>query len=417
MLNRGRLSRIYYRGRFFAYPIQAVNALWNLGPLEATWCLASYAHARLRPIKNPKTLEQWVRNQFGWRLFNIFFKTYTEKVWGISTKELSADWAAQRIKSLDLWVVIKSALLPRRKPRKRGEIVTTLIDKFRYPRLGPGQVWERVAEITASQGHPVVLGQAVAAVRHQEGSVTAVVTTDSAGGTHTYTGTHFVSSIPIRELVAKLDPPAPEKVRNAANRLGYRDFISIALMIDRADVFPDNWIYIHDPGVRVGRIQNFKNWSPDMVPDRSKTWLGLGYFCFEGAGLWPMKDADLIARATGELGRLGMCSSGEVFDGVVVRQQKAYPVYDDRYQDNVAVVRDYLAAALPNLHLAGRNGMHKYNNQDHSTMTALLFARNIATGPSLDPWNVNADAVYHEDVRAGERDLGGRLVPERVPAG
>src|SRR5207253_1151454 len=317
MLNRGRLSRIYYRGRFFAYPIQAVNALWNLGPLEATWCLASYAHARLRPIKNPKTLEQWVRNQFGWRLFNIFFKTYTEKVWGISTRELSADWAAQRIKSLDLWVVIRSALLPRRRPRKRGEIVTTLIDKFRYPRLGPGQVWERVAEITASQGHPVVLGQAVAAVRHQEGSVTAVVTTDSAGGTHTYTGTHFVSSIPIRELVAKLDPPAPEKVRNAANRLGYRDFISIALMIDRADV---------------------------------------------------------------------------------------------------AVVREYIAAALPNLHLAGRNGMHKYNNQDHSMMTALLVARQIASGSLLDPWKVNADAVYHEDIRVGERDLAGRQVPEPVPA-
>ena len=208
MLNRGRLSRIYYRGRFFAYPIQAVNALWNLGPIEAVFCLASYTRARMRPINHPKTLEEWVRNQFGWRLFNIFFKTYTEKVWGISTKELSADWAAQRIKSLDLWVVIKSALLPRRKPRKRGEIVTTLIDKFRYPRLGPGQVWERVAEITASKGHPVVLGQAVAAVQHQEGSVTAVVTTDSAGGTHTYTGTHFISRIPIRELVSMMKKAA-----------------------------------------------------------------------------------------------------------------------------------------------------------------------------------------------------------------
>ncbi len=416
MLNRGRLSRIYYRGRFFAYPIQAVNALWNLGPLEAVLCLASYVYARLRPIKNPKTLEQWVRNQFGWRLFNIFFKTYTEKVWGISTKELSADWAAQRIKSLDLWVVIRSAVLPRRRPRKRGEIVTTLIDRFRYPRLGPGQVWERVAEISASKGHPVVLGQSVTSVSHSDGAVTEVVTTDADGRAHTHAGTDFISSIPIRELVAKLDPPAPEKVRGAANRLGYRDFISIAVMIDRPDVFPDNWIYIHDPGVRVGRIQNFKNWSPDMVPDQGKTCLGLEYFCFEGDGLWTMPDHDLIELAKSELGQLGICSPADVFDGVVVRQQKAYPVYDDNYQSNVAVVRDYVAQALPNLHLAGRNGMHKYNNQDHSMMTALLVARQIAAGSRLDPWKVNADAVYHEDIRVGERDVTGRQVPERVPA-
>ena len=416
MLNRGRLSRIYYRGRFFAYPIQAVNALWNLGPLEAVWCLASYTHARLRPIKNPKTLEEWVRNQFGWRLFNIFFKTYTEKVWGISTRELSADWAAQRIKSLDLWVVIRSALLPRRRPRKRGEIVTTLIDKFRYPRLGPGQVWERVAEISASKGHPVVLGQSVASVNHADGAVTEVVTTDADGRIRTHAGTDFISSIPIRELVAKLDPPAPEKVRGAANRLGYRDFISIALMIDRPHVFPDNWIYIHDPGVRVGRIQNFKNWSPDMVPDQGKTCLGLEYFCFEGDVLWTMQDNDLIELAKNELGQLGICSPADVFDGVVVRQQKAYPVYDDNYQANVAIVRDYLAQELPNLHLAGRNGMHKYNNQDHSMMTALLVARQIATGSLLDPWKVNADAVYHENIRVGERDVTGRQVPERVPA-
>ena len=416
MLNRGRLSRIYYRGRFFAYPIQAVNALWNLGPIEAVLCLASYARARLRPIDNPKTLEDWVRNQFGWRLFNIFFKTYTEKVWGISTKELSADWAAQRIKSLDLWVVIRNALLPQRKTRRRGEIVTTLIDKFRYPRLGPGQVWERVAEISASRGYPVVLGQAIRSVKHENGAVTAVVATDAAGDSHTYSGTDFISSIPIRELAARLDPPAPERVRTAANRLGYRDFISIALMIDRADVFPDNWIYIHDPEVKVGRIQNFKNWSPDMVPDLAKTCLGLEYFCFEGDGMWTMSDHDLVELAKKELGHLGMCSPAEVFDGVVVRQQKAYPVYDDNYQANVAVVREYLASALPNLHLAGRNGMHKYNNQDHSMMTALLVARQIATGSVLDPWKVNADAVYHEDIRLGERDLTGRQVPERVAA-
>ena len=416
MLSRGRLSRIYYRGRFFAYPIQAFNALWNLGPLEAALCLASYVRARLRPVKDPKSLEEWVRNQFGWRLYSIFFKTYTEKVWGISTKELSADWAAQRIKSLDLWVVIRSALLPNRKPRRRGEIVTTLIDRFRYPRLGPGQMWERVAEISAGQGHPVLLGRSVSRIEHVDGAVTAVVTTGEGGEAERHEGTDFISSIPIRELVARLEPPPPARVRQAAERLGYRDFISVALMIDRPSVFPDNWIYIHDPNVRVGRIQNFKNWSPDMVPDPSKTCLGLEYFCFEGDGLWTMPDADMIELAKKELAQLGICAAGEVFDGVVVRQPKAYPVYDDSYQANVGVVREYIASELPNLHLAGRNGMHKYNNQDHSMMTALLVARRIATGSLLDPWKVNADAVYHEDIKVGEHDLAGRQVPERIPA-
>ena len=417
LLTRDRLSRIYYRGKFFAYPIKAANALWNLGPLEAVRCLASYARARLQPVKSPKNLEDWVRNQFGWRLYSIFFKTYTEKVWGISTRELSADWAAQRIKSLDLWVVLRSALLPNRKPSKRGEIVTTLIDSFRYPRLGPGQMWERVADISAAKGHPVLHGRSVVHVKHDGRSVTSIVTKTQAGAVEEHAGTAFISSIPIRELVAALDPPAPANVRRAAERLGYRDFISIALMIDRKDVFPDNWIYIHDPGVRVGRIQNFKNWSPDMVPDASKTCLGLEYFCFEGDGLWTASDASLIELATKELVQLGICSAGEVFDGVVVRQQKAYPVYDDSYQENVQVVRDYIAGTLPNLHLSGRNGMHKYNNQDHSMMTALLVARNIAAGSAFDPWKVNADAVYHEDIKVGEKDATGRLVPERVAAG
>ena len=416
MLSRGRLSRIYYRGRFFAYPIKAVNALWNLGPVEAARCLASYMWARIHPVRDPKTLEDWVRNQFGRRLFSIFFKTYTEKVWGISTRELSADWAAQRIKSLDLWVVIRSALLPHRKARGRGEIVTTLIDRFRYPRRGPGQMWERVAEIAEERGQPVLLGRAVSAITHDRGAVISITTTDDSGAAETFTGSHFISSIPMRELVARLDPPAPATVRQAADSLGYRDFISIALMIDRADVFPDNWIYIHDPGVRVGRIQNFKNWSPDMVPDQRKTCLGLEYFCFEGDGLWAAKDSDLIELAKEELERLGICARSEVFDGVVVRERKAYPVYDDEYQAHVNVIREYLARSLPNLHVAGRNGMHKYNNQDHSMMTALLVARKIATGSALDPWKVNADAVYHEDVRVGERDVSGRLVPERVSA-
>jgi protoporphyrinogen oxidase len=376
--------------------------------------MASYARARVQPVRDPRSFEDWVRNQFGWRLYSIFFKTYTEKVWGISTKELSADWAAQRIKGLDMWLVLKSALLPKRKPSNRGDLVTTLIDSFRYPRLGPGQMWERVAEIHQEKGRPVLLGRSVERIEHEGGFVRAVITKTESGAIEKHQGTDFISSMPIRELISRLEPAAPEKVRRAADSLSYRDFISVAVMIDRRDLFPDNWIYVHDPSVKVGRIQNFKNWSPDMVPDQSKTCLGLEYFCFEGDGLWSSTDEELIDRARKELAHLGMCQPEEVFDGVVVRQKKAYPVYDDVYEAKVNVIREYLRTSLPNLHLAGRNGMHKYNNQDHSMMTALLVARNIATGGGFDPWKVNADAVYHEEARVGDKDLSGRQVPERI---
>jgi len=414
LLTRDRLSRIYYQGRYFAYPLKAANALWNLGPVETVRCMASYARARVQPVRDPRSFEDWVRNQFGWRLYSIFFKTYTEKVWGISTKELSADWAAQRIKSLDMWLVLKSALLPKRKPSNRGDLVTTLIDSFRYPRLGPGQMWERVAEIHQEKGRPVLLGRSVERIEHESGLVRAVITKTESGAIEKHQGTDFISSMPIRELISRLEPAAPERVRRAADSLSYRDFISVAVMIDRRDLFPDNWIYVHDPSVKVGRIQNFKNWSPDMVPDQSKTCLGLEYFCFEGDGLWSSTDEELIDRARKELAHLGMCRPEEVFDGVVVRQKKAYPVYDDAYEAKVNVIREYLRTSLPNLHLAGRNGMHKYNNQDHSMMTALLVARNIATGGGFDPWKVNADAVYHEEARVGDKDLSGRQVPERI---
>jgi protoporphyrinogen oxidase len=414
LLTRDRLSRIYYQGRYFAYPLKAANALWNLGPLETVRCMASYARARVQPVRDPRSFEDWVRNQFGWRLYSIFFKTYTEKVWGISTKELSADWAAQRIKSLDMWLVLKSALLPKRKPSNRGDLVTTLIDSFRYPRFGPGQMWERVAEIHQEKGRPVLLGRSVERIEHEGGLVRAVITKTESGAIEKHQGTDFISSMPIRELISRLAPAAPDKVRRAADSLSYRDFISVAVMIDRRDLFPDNWIYVHDPSVKVGRIQNFKNWSPDMVPDQSKTCLGLEYFCFEGDGLWSSTDEELIDRARKELAHLGICRPEEVFDGVVVRQKKAYPVYDDVYEAKVNVIREYLRTSLPNLHLAGRNGMHKYNNQDHSMMTALLVARNIATGGGFDPWKVNADAVYHEESRVGDKDLSGRQVPERI---
>jgi protoporphyrinogen oxidase len=413
MLTRDRLSRIYYRGRYFAYPLKATNALVNLGALETLLCMASYARARIDPVRDPRCLEDWVRNQFGHRLYSMFFKTYTEKVWGMSTRELSADWAAQRIKGLDMVQVIKGALLPQRRPKDRGAVIKTLIDEFRYPRLGPGQLWERVRDVLAERGQPVMMGYRVRSLRRRGRRVISAVVDDPAGNRVEVPGHQFISSLPIRELVLGLEPSAPEPVRRAAKALGYRDFLTVALMIRRGQVFPDNWIYIHEPTVKVGRIQNFKNWSPAMVPDPSTTCLGLEYFCFEGDGLWSARDTELVQLAGRELAQLGICSTQEIFDGVVVRQQKAYPVYDDNYLANVAIVREYLEAALPNLHLVGRNGMHKYNNQDHSMLTALITARNIALGTTLDPWKVNADAEYHEEVTAGE-DTSGRRVPARL---
>src|SRR5713101_1056412 len=275
-------------------------------------------------------------------------------------------------------------------------------------------MWERVTEMHRDKGRPVLMGRTVECIKHARGRVTSVVTKIDSGELEEHEGTDFVSSMPIRELISRLEPAAPDKVRRAADSLFYRDFISVAVMIDRRDLFPDNWIYVHDPSVKVGRIQNFKNWSPDMVPDQSKTCLGLEYFCFEGDGLWSSTDEELIDRARKELAHLGICRPEEVFDGVVVRQKKAYPVYDDVYEAKVNVIREYLRTSLPNLYLAGRNGMHKYNNQDHSMMTALLVARNIATGGGFDPWKVNADAVYHEEARVGDKDLSGRQVPERL---
>ncbi|HEX4213081.1 MAG TPA: NAD(P)/FAD-dependent oxidoreductase [Candidatus Dormibacteraeota bacterium] len=411
LLTRDRLSRIYYKGRYFDYPVRAQNALWNLGPLEAVRCLVSYARARLWPVRDPRTFQDWVSNQFGRRLTSIFFTTYTEKVWGIPSTELSADWAAQRIKGLSMTEVIRGALRPRRRSG-RGEVIKTLIDHFRYPRLGPGQMWERVAELLAEDGRPVLQGLTVTRVRHASGRVIGVDAVDADGGTREFEGDSFVSTLALRDLIRGLDPPPPPEVREAAEGLGYRDFLTVALIIDREDVFPDNWIYVHDPAVKVGRLQNFKNWSPAMVADQHRTCLGLEYFCFEGDGLWSMADEDLVALASAELERLGLTRREEVMDGTVVRQPKAYPVYDDAYRERLDVVRRWLQGNLPNLELCGRNGMHKYNNQDHSMMTALLVARRIALGSQLDPWLVNADAEYHEELRQGE-DRSGRLVPTR----
>jgi protoporphyrinogen oxidase len=416
-----RLTRILYRGKFFDYPIRASNAFLNLGPLETAHCLMSYAQARLHPVVEPKSFEDWVSNQFGHRLFEIFFKTYTEKVWGISTRELSADWAGQRIRGLNLVEVIRNALLPARlRGGGEGAIVKTLVDSFRYPRRGAGQMWQTVAARLAAAGHPVRLGEEVVGVRHAGGRVLSVVVRDGRGGTLDVLGSEFISTMPIRELIAKLQPAAPSMVRAAAEALGYRDFITVNVVVDRADVFPDQWIYVHDPGVKVGRIANFKNFSPAMVADGGLSGLGMEYFCFEHDRMWSWSDAELLDLGRRELVALGICRPEEVKAGTVYRQPKAYPVYDGEYLRHVQVVREWVTRALPNLWLVGRNGMHHYNNQDHSMMTGILVARNIATGASFDPWLVNTDAEYHEEERSDASTggaagtEGGRQVPQRI---
>jgi protoporphyrinogen oxidase len=421
MLNRPRSSRIYYRGKFYTYPLKPFEALSKLGLIESVRCMLSFAKARLRPIPNPKTFEDWVSNQFGRRLFRIFFKTYTEKVWGMSCSEISADWAAQRIKGLSLGSAIKHALLPKRKPKDRTQVVKTLIDTFRYPRRGPGMMWEICADKVRQMGGTVMMGRKVVGCRFDSANSMWVVTTRSAGGDlEEFRGEHLVSSMPIRELVAQIEPRLPEAVLQAARSLRYRDFLTVGLIVHDRGRFSDNWIYIHDPNAQVGRVQNYKSWSPEMVPDASYCSYGLEYFCFEGDGLWTTNDSELIELAKREIQKVNLAASADVVDGFVIRQPKAYPVYDDAYQQHVDTIRRALEANYPTLHMVGRNGMHKYNNQDHAMMTAMLTVRNILAGErKYDVWAVNQDAEYHEAGEGGAEALSVletelRKVPARV---
>jgi protoporphyrinogen oxidase len=418
MLERPRSSRIYYRGRFFAYPLKAGEALRKLGLLESARCVLSYLKARAFPIREPKSFEDWVTNQFGSRLFNIFFKTYTEKVWGMSCKEISADWAAQRIKGLSLTTAILNALLPKITPASRDQVVKTLIDSFRYPRKGPGMLWEACAQKVESLGGTIAMGRTVIGCSYDaHDELWRVVHKGADGKTKVAKARHVISSAPLRQLAHGLKPELSEKTLQAAAALKYRDFITVMLILRDRHVFHDNWIYIHDPSVKVGRIQNFKSWSPEMVPDPALCCYGLEYFCFEGDGLWTSSDEALIHQAKTELEKVGLAKAGDVLDGCVVRQPKAYPVYDDDYAAHVATIRAELESRFPTLHVVGRNGMHKYNNQDHAMMTAMLCVQNILAERKIyDLWKVNQDAQYLEAGTAGEQvaSSGLRHVPQRL---
>lgn len=389
-ITRPRLSRIYYKSKFFQYPLEAMNALRGLGLVEAIHCGFSYLYAQLFPVKPEKNFEQWVSNRFGKRLFNIFFKSYTEKVWGIPCNEIDADWAAQRIKGLSLLSVVWEALKPKRKETgDKAKVIKTLIHEFQYPRKGPGMMWTKTKEIVESKGSEVVFHAPVEKIYWEPGRVTGI----RAGG-KLYEGEHFISSMPIRELIHCLEPAPPASLKKAADDFHYRDFLTVCLICKGTDLFPDNWIYIHEPDVKVGRIQNYSNWSPEMVPDAGHSCLGLEYFCFEGDGLWSSSDAALIEQAKQEVERLGLVKREAILDGTVLRIKKAYPVYDGVYLRGLAAIKEFLGQ-VPNLQLAGRNGMHRYNNQDHSMLTAMLAARNVLGG-RYDLWQVNADAEYSE---------------------
>jgi protoporphyrinogen oxidase len=390
-LRRPRLSRIYYRRKLFYYPLRAMNALLGLGVWQSIRVVASYLLAQLLPHRREDTFEQWVTNRFGSRLFLTFFKTYTEKVWGIPCSELRAEWAAQRIKDLSL----KTAFLNMFVSSRRS--IKTLIAEFDYPRLGPGMMWNAVkAEIERREGR-VRLGVEVIALRRTGARIDSVVV--SAGGRdEVVPASAIISSMPITELVKRLDPPPEPEVLNAADRLTYRDFLTVCLIVNRPQLFPDNWIYVHDPEVKVARIQNFKNWSPDMVPDPAKSSLGLEYFCTEHDALWTLPDHELVELARREVERIGLVHATDVEDGCVFRVAKAYPVYDHEYREHLVRLREFLAG-LENLQTVGRNGLHRYDNQDHAMVTGMLAVRNLALGERHDLWEVNTDQDYQEEVQ------------------
>ena len=383
LLVRSRLSRIYYRSKFFHYPLEPVNALLGLGPAEALRCLASFVRSHVAPTHPEDDLATWVSNRFGRRLFEIFFRSYTEKVWGMPCHQISAEWGEQRIRGISLGTILRDAL-------GRPSDQRSLVREFYYPRLGPGMMWSRMSEIVEQMGAEVVLEAPVEEIHHSRGAVTAV----RAGG-RLYKGEQFISSIPIRELIRRLTPPRPPELRRALHDFRYRDFITVALMVRGGDLFPDNWIYVHDPAVTVGRIQNYGNWSPAMTPDRSTSCLGFEYFCQEGDGLWAKPDSELAALAGRELEYLGFAAAERILDAKVVRMPKAYPVYDSVYRRGIRSMRQFLSAT-PNLQLVGRNGMHRYNNQDHSMLTGVLAARNIM-GANHDLWDLEPDSGYFEE--------------------
>ncbi len=384
LLLRPRLSRIHYRGRYLDYPLGAGNVIRKLGPFELSRAMASYAAASLGRQRPDLTVEDWIVNRFGRRLYEMFFASYTEKIWGVPCSEMRAEWAAQRIRGLSFTSAARTALFG----GSEGE-VRSLIERFHYPRLGPGQMWEAMQSRIEANGGTVLTEAPVTSLRFSGPRVTEV----EAGG-RIWQPEEVISSLPLGGMVQIADPAPPESVLEAARALRHRDFLTVALVIDGDAPFPDNWLYIHEPGVRVARIQNYGAWSPWMVPDPSTSCIGLEYFCFSGDEVWSMSDNALVDLATGEIERLGLATRDRVLRGYVVRVPRAYPIYDTHYGERVACIREWLEG-IENLQQVGRNGLHRYNNSDHSMLTALRAVENL-DGANHDLWSVNADSWYHE---------------------
>jgi len=386
LLRVSRLSRIVYRQRLFDYPLSPFNALVNLGAIESTRVIGSYAASRLWPVRPEATFEDWMRNRFGRRLYDIFFRSYTEKVWGIPGHRMGAEWAAQRIRGLSLGEALKGAVFG-------GARAPSLIPEFDYPRLGAGQIWERFAADVESAGGTVLLDHTVTRVAHAGGRVTHLAAA-APGGERQFPVAAVISTMPLARLVASLDPEPPAAVREAAAGLKHRAVVVVLLIVARRRLFPDTWLYVHDRALRVGRVQNLGNWSEALLADSATSALGLEYFCSEGDGLWDEPDEAMMALARREVETLGLASASEMVDGRIVRQRDAYPVYDPGYTGRVGAIRKHLDM-LPNLQTIGRGGMHRYNNQDHSMLTGRIAAANVVGGCE-DPWLVNGDDEYLE---------------------
>jgi protoporphyrinogen oxidase len=393
-LRRPRLSRIFFDGKFFDYPLKPLDALLKLGAFRSLGILVSYLWVQVRPIRPEVSFEDWVTNRFGRRLYRTFFETYTEKVWGIPCRTISSRWAAQRIQGLSLRIAIINMVAPwlNRRPDIQ---VKTLIDEFEYPRLGPGMMWEAFAARIEELGGTVLLNARVSALLHDGPAVHAVVI-EHAGGRFEQPASNVISTMALTHLVKSLGPAIPPEVQMAARGLKYRDFIMVAVVVDCPTVFPDNWIYIHDPAVKMGRIQNFKNWSPDMVPDPSKTCLGLEYFCTAGDEIWSLTNEQLVQLAKTELGIIGLVDARSIIDAAVVRVPKAYPIYDEEYAEALSEVRAYVRR-FTNLQTIGRNGTHTYNNQDHSMVMGMLAVRNLF-GEAHDLWAIDRPDEYLEEL-------------------
>ena len=411
MLVRSRLSRIYFNGKFFDYPLKVnVETALKLGLWRCVTFAASYLYSALFPKRPEQTLEDFFINRFGRRLYFQFFKEYTEKVWGTPCNRISAEWGAQRVKSLSVGTALRHALVKLIGVGRNGvggAQQTSLIEQFLYPKYGPGLMWETVARRLAQLGTAIEFDAPVTRLEHEGGRIRRAYTRGPGVEERRYDADFFVSTMPVRDLVQGLIPEAPARVRDVAAGLEYRDFITVGLLYRRLmpnpggkgerNIVPDNWIYVQEPGVKVGRLQIFNNWSPHMVRDEDTVWIGMEYFCREGDELWRMLDADLVGLGVREMERLRLAAAGDHLDGVVVRMPKAYPGYYGSYA-HFDEVRGYLDG-IPNLFLIGRNGMHRYNNQDHSMLSAKLAVEAIVSGSSdKSPiWGINIDDEYHEE--------------------